>query len=228
MEQAHPQRISKKLLFVRSALCTFAFCIFMMLSCGRLNVFNFKSDATAGAPALEPTAGAPISETTVIPPVPVTGSFLTTVLMDEFSEPIAQAGVLADAGQFTTRTNDKGVFSLPVRLVKDNAVELDVEINGQTLLLNVQLPVADAVRSVDPTAGAELPRALGVSVGGYLPPPPATPSTRFPVVTLSLPPQAAQNAAANTPLLFLESPRTRTQTRFLATSPLREPVIPVS
>ena len=167
-----------------------------MFSCGRLNAFSSKSESTAVVSIPEPT---------VIPPVPVTGSYLTTILMDEFSKLIAQADVYADANQFSTRTNGKGVFALPVRLVKDNAIELDLKINGQSLFLNVQLPVdiADAAQNAVPAAAAELPRTLGIRIAHSQIPSSNAPGKRFAAETLSLPVQFVQSLAANTTALLL-------------------------
>lgn len=162
-----------------------------MFSCGRVNLFNTGSKASV-----------PVPEPTVLPPVVVTGSYLTTILMDEFSLPIAQADVLADAGQFTGRTNDKGIISLPVRLVKDSAVELDIKIKGQTLFVTVLLPpdIVDAVRAVDPLAGTEAARTLGVRIADSQSPPTSAPGNRTAVETLSLPVQIVQALATNTPV----------------------------
>jgi hypothetical protein len=163
----------------------------MMFSCGRVNLFSTGNKASA-----------PFPEPTVIPPMVVTGSYLTTILMDEFSLPIAQADVLADAGQFTGRTNDKGIIALPVRLVKDSAIELDIGIKGQTLFVTVLLPpdIVDAVRALDPLAGTEAARSLGVRIADSQSLPTTAPDNRTAVETLSLPVQIVQALATNTPV----------------------------
>jgi hypothetical protein len=187
------QRISKKRSFMLSASCSLAIGLFTFTSCGRLKFSSSNSGSTSSAP---------FPEITVIPPVPVTGSYLTSILLDEFSKPIAQADVSADAGQFTGRTNDKGIISLPVRLVKDSAVELDIKIKGQTLFVTVLLPpdIVDAVRAVDPLAGTEAARTLGVRIADSQSLPTSAPGNRTAVETLSLPVQIVQALATNTPV----------------------------
>lgn len=194
MKQTDLQRAAENQKLMNSAMCTLAVCLFAMSSCGRVNMFTAKSGSTTSAP---------VTETTVLPPVPVTGSYLTSILMDEFSKPIARADVLADAGQFFARTNEVGVVALPVRLIKDSTVALDVKANGQTVFINVQLPIdiAEALRSVDPAAGTELPRAMGIRIANSQIPPVNAPSNRVAVETLSLPSQIVQSLAANTPAL---------------------------
>lgn len=194
MESNRLKRAAKRLKSMANAIYAMTACYVILTSCGRVRLFASRAESTAGGPITEPT---------VIPPVPVTGSYLTSILIDEFSKPIVQADVLANDGQFTARTNDRGILVLPISLIKGSAVELDVKVNGQTLFIKVQLPseIADAVRNADPAASTELPRTLGIRIAYDQILATSAPSSRFPAVTLSLPPQAVQNVIANTPIL---------------------------
>lgn len=194
MGQIRLRRVAARMTSIANVIYNLTLCYVVLTSCGRIGLFASKTETTSGGP---------VPEHTVIPPVPVLGSYLTSILMDEFSKPIALADVLANDGLFTARTNDKGILILPVSLIKDSAVELDVKVNGQSLFINVQLPtdIADALHTTDSAAGTELPRTMGIRIAYDQALLKSGPSNRFPAETLSLPPEAAQNVNVNTPVL---------------------------
>lgn len=150
------------------------------------------------------------AEAPVLPPVPVSGSFLTSVLIDEQSSPMVNTTVSADSGRTTTRTNDEGLFSLPVSAVIGNVVNLNISREGRSLLAKLILSpdlvaAIDVVRSssskdvkeVGRVMTVRVPRNVFTSVSNSTP----SQSKGLVLETLSLPKSALNTPLRDSPLM---------------------------
>lgn len=129
---------------------------FLVLSACGLSVFTGGVDAKSGA-------SGPSASPTVVPPVPVLGSYLTTVLTDEHRAPLASIRVTTDSGLISTTTSDKGVFRIPLEALTDQGVDLNIFYADKSIPTRLVLPpdVGEQVRNVTENTREKVDRSLG-------------------------------------------------------------------
>jgi hypothetical protein len=107
-------------------------------------------------------------EPTVVPPVIVTGSFLSGVMVDSAGVVASDTSFQIEKTGFTVQTASDGQFYLPVEKIPAGKVDLRIEKNSAAVHVYLSLPsdVASLVEAAR-TRGvksAELPRSLGIEV----------------------------------------------------------------
>ncbi|MEN9528601.1 MAG: hypothetical protein RI932_474 [Pseudomonadota bacterium] len=122
----------------------------LSVSCGKLGFFGSQPDSRAAQGKPQPTA-------TVVPPIPVVGSYLTTLITDADGSPLRNTNVFVVESQLKTKTNDVGEFNLPV-----------LNLNSDTLSLRISKSTTDSgsepSSSAEETFEARLPIELRVAV----------------------------------------------------------------
>ncbi|MEN9809168.1 MAG: hypothetical protein RLZZ488_735 [Pseudomonadota bacterium] len=101
----------------------------MMAACGGLSYFDNKKGRDEATPATDPT---------VVPPIVVTGSYVTGILVDEFNAPLAQKDISADEGRYAVRTDASGTFKMPIAFLRDNSFDVDVKLGQQEIPLRLK------------------------------------------------------------------------------------------
>lgn len=145
------------------------FCLFERCSLFVVSVFFFAGIVACGGHDLfggEDEKNEPPAETTVTPPVPIAGSYITSVLVDENNLPVAQAEVRTKDGQLFSRTDGGGLFQLPIALMQDESFDLDVKRNGEEvpLRLNPCPHMLAAISALAGTDGVEASLVMAVRV----------------------------------------------------------------
>lgn len=172
------------------------FGISVLTGCGGRYFFSSKNTASTAAPTAQPT---------VLPPVPVIGSYLNTVLLDENLKPIPQAEILADSGLLSIKPDDKGIFTLPLSFFRNSRVDLDVKTNEKIFFLSLILPadIATVIQRIEPGAGMAVQRLLGIGLGPTLIHGSGSPEKRQNATTWSIPAEILKTIQPNSPVANL-------------------------
>jgi hypothetical protein len=172
------------------------FGISVLTGCGGRHFFSSKNTASTGAPTAQPT---------VLPPVPVIGSYLNSVLVDENLKPITKTEILADSGLLSIKSDDKGIFTLPLSYFRNNKLDLDVKTDGKIIFLSVTLPsdIATAIQGIDSGAGIAAQRLLGISVEQIFIQGTGTPEKRINATTWSIPAEKLKTLQPYSPVANL-------------------------
>ncbi|MEN9528357.1 MAG: hypothetical protein RI932_230 [Pseudomonadota bacterium] len=167
-----------------------------IVACGGSGIFGDKDGKTG-----------PSAEPTVMPPVPVSGSYITSVLVDENNLPIAQADVRTEDGLLFSRTDSAGVFRLPITLMHENSFDLDVKRNGQEVPLRLKpCPhMLAAINAIVGTDGLEAALVMAVRLASTAVSPANDPATGAPVRLLTdsiaVPKETGRSFLKDAPLL---------------------------
>jgi hypothetical protein len=138
-----------------------------LISCGAGSTFSNKN-TTPLQLEKKPAGSAASALGTVIPPVVVTGSFLTGVLYNESSNEISGALLKITDSNYQTLTDSKGRFKLPLKFLKSSSFQVEIGRNKiATSNFGVYLPkdirlLVEKFR--DSAADVEMPRILALSV----------------------------------------------------------------
>lgn len=96
-------------------------------SSAKLSPAGSKTTVQQPAAGKSPAGSQPPAESSpVLPPVEVTGSFLTGFMQNESGEPLANAGLKIVANSYQTTTSQNGQFKLPVSKIPADTFELRV------------------------------------------------------------------------------------------------------
>jgi hypothetical protein len=134
-------------------------------------------------------------EPTVIPPVVVTGSFLSGVMVDASGAILPDTSFQIEKNGLTVQTASDGQFYLPVEKIPAGKVDLRIEKNAAVVHVTLSLPsdVASLIEASRSRGGkpAELGRSLGIEVP-ELSDSAWNSSTRVAVATFSIPRLSSQ------------------------------------
>ncbi|MEN9825065.1 MAG: hypothetical protein RI953_810, partial [Pseudomonadota bacterium] len=129
MEFSTRSRKSEKLAGIpKKALILFAVMVLAAVGCRK------SSQSFIGTPETPPIPGG------VIPPVPVSGSFLTGVMLEYNGAPVAQAKLTVLDSNFETETSDLGEFALPVEKLNSKTIPLKVTGKDKIVFADVDIP----------------------------------------------------------------------------------------
>lgn len=170
-----------------------AISLMVVAACGGSGLFGDKSD--------------PSAEPTVVPPVQVSGSYITSVLVDETNTPIAQADVSADGGRMAAQTDSAGFFKLPIAMMRENSFDLDVKRSGQEFPLRLKpCPhMLAAIKVASASEGLEASLVMAIRLSSSATIPPNDPSTgekvRLLSDSISVPKETGRSVLRESPLL---------------------------
>lgn len=197
----------KKNLLSKSTRDPVFFCMHLILSlviisCGSASKFISISFSEA--------VSRPVVSPTVLPPVPVVGSYLTLMALDERSAPIPNVAAVFADGKYSGMSDSRGQIQVPMGIVQSDY--LDVDFNKGSLVLPARLhfppDLVAKARSQANAQGADFDRALAVVLPAELAMPGQSPIfgqvQRFPTVTMSLPKDIVSKVLQNVPVFKLE------------------------
>lgn len=164
----------------------------VLLACGKskfiLPISDFSREQKDDSKPLAP-------EPTVVPPVLVTGSFLSGVMVDHAGAIVPDTSFQIEKNGLTVQTASDGQFYLPVEKIPAGKVDLRIEKNAAVVHVTLSLPsdVASLVEASRSHGGkpAELGRSLGIEVP-ELSDSAWKSSTRVTVATFSIPRLSSQ------------------------------------
>lgn len=174
------------------------FCTLTLAACGGLSYFDNKTGRDGANPATDPTA---------VPPIVVTGSYVTGILVDDFNAPLANREVSADEGRYAVRTDASGTFKMPIAFLRDNSFDVDVKLGQQEIPLRLKpCPhLLAAIKTAATSEGAEAELLMAVRLSESRSVPKNDPSTgedvRILADAISVPKETGRKDLRESPFL---------------------------